>query len=138
MANSGSQKQISFDLRQESLKRYYPQNPTQAYHDIRRFMESHGFEHRQSSVYVSLDKLTTLDVVSLTEQLAMALPWLSRCINEIDVANIGVQHSLKKVLENASRSLPMELEALPLEAATPQPVRSRPVRTRKRLSVRER
>lgn len=138
MANSGSQKQISFDLRQESLKRYYPQNPTQAYHDIRRFMESHGFEHRQSSVYVSLDKLTTLDVVSLTEQLAMALPWLSRCINEIDVADIGVQHSLKKVLENASRSLPMELEALPLEAATPQPVRSRPVRTRKRLSVRER
>ena len=88
MANSGSQKQISFDLRQESLKRYYPQNPTQAYHDIRRFMESHGFEHRQSSVYVSLDKLTTLDVVSLTEQLAMALPWLSRCVNEIDVANI--------------------------------------------------
>ena len=138
MASSGSQKQISFDLRQESLKRYYPQNPTQAYHDIRRFMESHGFEHRQSSVYVSLDKLTTLDVVSLTEQLAMALPWLSRCINEIDVADIGVQHSLKKVLENASRSLPMELEALPLEAATPQPVRSRPVRTRKRLSVRER
>ena len=138
MANSGSQKQISFDLRQESLKRYYSKNPTQAYYDICRFMESHGFEHRQSSVYVSLDKLTTLDVVSLTEQLAMALPWLSRCINEIDVANIGVQHSLKKVLENASRSMPMELEALPLEAATPQPVRSRPVRTRKRLSVRER
>ena len=138
MANSGSQKQISFDLRQESLKRYYPQNPTQAYHDIRRFMESHGFEHRQSSVYVSLDKLTTLDVVSLTEQLAMALPWLSRCVNEIDVANIGVQHSLKKVLENASRSVPMELEAVPPEAAAPQPVRPRPVRTRKRLSVRER
>lgn len=138
MAGSGSQKQISFDLRQESLKQYYPQNPTQAYYDIRRFMESHGFEHRQSSVYVSLDKLTTLDVVNLTEQLAMALPWLSRCVNEIDVANIGVQHSLKKVLENASRPLSVELEALPLEAATPQPVRSRPVRTRKRLSVRER
>lgn len=74
MASSGSQKQISFDLRQESLKRYYSKNPTQAYYDICRFMESHGFEHRQSSVYVSLDKLTTLDVVSLTEQLAMALP----------------------------------------------------------------
>ena len=85
-----------------------------------------------------LDKLTTLDVVSLTEQLAMALPWLSRCVNEIDVANIGVQHSLKKVLENASRPLPVELEAFPLEAATLQPVRPRPVRTRKRLSVRER
>lgn len=138
MANSGSQKQISFDLRQESLKRYYPQNPTQAYHDIRRFMESHGFEHRQSSVYVSLDKLTTLDVVSLTEQLAVALPWLSRCVNEIDVANIGVQHSLKKVLENASRSLSVELEALPLEAAAPRPTHSGHLHAGKRHSAMER
>ena len=137
MANSGSQKQISFDLRQESLKRYYPQNPTQAYHDIRRFMESHGFEHRQSSVYVSLDKLTTLDVVSLTEQLAVALPWLSRCVNEIDVANIGVQHSLKKVLENASRPLSIEVGDIPLEVAIPLPTRSRS-RSRRRLSTRER
>ena len=110
MASSGSQKQITFDLGQEALKKYYPHSLTQAYYDIRRFMESHGFEHRQSSVYVSLDKLTTLDVVSLTEQLAMALPWLSRCVNEIDVANIGAQHSLKKVLENASRPLSVELE----------------------------
>lgn len=104
MANIGSRKQITFDLCQEALKKYYPHSLTQAYYDIRRFMESHGFEHRQSSAYVSLDKMTTLDVVSLAEQLAMALPWLSRCVNEIDVANIGVQHSLKKVLENASRS----------------------------------
>ena len=138
MAGSGSQKQISFDLRQESLKQYYPQNPTQAYYDIRRFMESHGFEHRQSSVYVSLDKLTTLDVVNLTEQLAMALPWLSRCVNEIDVANIGVQHSLKKVLENASRSLSVELEALPLEAAAPRPTHSGHLHAGKRHSAMER
>ena len=119
MANIGSRKQITFDLCQEALKKYYPHSLTQAYYDIRRFMESHGFEHRQSSAYVSLDKMTTLDVVSLAEQLAMALPWLSRCVNEIDVANIGVQHSLKKVLENASRPLSVELEALPLEAGRP-------------------
>ena len=91
---------------------------------IGRFMESHGFEHRQSSAYVSLDKMTTLDVVSLAEQLAMALPWLSRCVNEIDVANIGVQHSLKKVLENASRPLSVELEALPLEAPVVRQLRA--------------
>ena len=89
MANSGSRKQITFDLCQEALKKYYPHSLTQAYYDIRRFMESHGFEHRQSSAYVSLAKMMTLDVVSLAEQLAMALPWLSRCVNEIDVANIG-------------------------------------------------
>ena len=138
MAGRGSRKQIAFDLCQESLKQSYPQSYTQAYYDIRRFMKNHGFEHRQSSVYVSLDKLTTLDVVSLTEQLAMALPWLSRCINEIDVANIGVQHSLKKVLENASLPLSVELEEFPLEAAAPQPARPMPVHARKRLPARER
>lgn len=60
MANIGSRKQITFDLCQEALKKYYPHSLTQAYYDIRRFMESHGFEHRQSSAYVSLDKMTTL------------------------------------------------------------------------------
>ena len=146
MASDGSRKQITFDLCTDALKRHYPHqepplNPqyyNQAYYDIRRFMKEHGFEHRQSSVYVSLDKLTTLDVVSLTEQLAMALPWLSRCVNEIDVANIGAQHSLKKVLENASRPLSVELEGFPLEAAAPQPARPRPVHARKRLPARER
>lgn len=101
-------------------------------------MESHGFEHRQSSVYVSLDKLTTLDVVSLMERLAKELPWLSRCVDEIDVAHIGVQHSLKKVLENAARPLSVELEEFPLEAAAPQPARPRPVHAGKRLPARER
>ena len=82
--------------------------------------------------------MTTLDVVSLAEQLAMALPWLSRCVNEIDVANIGVQHSLKKVLENASRPLFVELEALPLEAAAPRPTHSGHLHAGKRHSAMER
>ena len=121
MANSGSQKQIAFDLCQESLKKYYPLSYTQAYYEIRRFMKNHGFEHRQSSVYVSLQKL----------------PWLSRCVNEIDAANIGVQHSLKKVLENASRPLSIEVGDIPLEVAIPLPTLSRS-RSRRRLSTRER
>lgn len=37
MANSGSKKQIAFDLCQESLKKYYPLSYTQAYYEIRRF-----------------------------------------------------------------------------------------------------
>ena len=137
MANSGSKKQIAFDLCQESLKKYYPLSYTQAYYEIRRFMKNHGFEHRQSSVYVSLQKLTTLDVVDLMEQMATELPWLSRCVNEIDAANIGVQHSLKKVLENASRPLSIEVGDIPLEVAIPLPTRSRS-RSRRRLSTRER
>ena len=82
-------------------------------------------------------KLTTLDVVDLMEQMAKELPWLSRCVNEIDAANIGVQHSLKKVLENASRPLSIEVGDIPLEVAIPLPTRSRS-RSRRRLSTQER
>ena len=117
MANSGSRKQITFDLRQESLKRHYPhQEPPQnaqyykkAYQDIQRFMTANGFEHRQYSVYTSIDKLTTVDVVDLIERLGRAFPWLSQCVNEIDVTNIGAQHSLKQMLEEASRPLDLSL-----------------------------
>jgi virulence-associated protein VapD len=118
MANSGSRKQITFDLRQEALKHFYPhQEPVQnaqyykkAYQDIGRFMIAHGFEHRQYSVYTSIGKMTTLDMIGLMEQLADSFPWLSKCINEIDVTNIGVQHSLKQTLEDASKTLDFQLD----------------------------
>ena len=138
MAGRGSRKQIAFDLCQESLKQSYPQSYTQAYYDIRRFMKNHGFEHRQSSVYVSLDRLTTLDVVSLMEQLAAEFPWLSRCVNEIDVADIGAQHRLKKVLENASRPLSVEREKFPLETAALRRACPGPAHEKRRSHVRER
>ena len=123
MSNIGSRKQITFDLHQETLKQLYPhtepppnaQYYKKAYQDIRRFMTANGFEHRQYSVYVSADKLTTLDVIGLMEQLAERFPWLSQCVNEIDVTNIGVQHSLKHVLENASKPLDVDLSEITLE-----------------------
>ena len=146
MANNGSRKQITFDLCTDALKRYYPHqepplNPqyyNQAYYDIRRFMKEHGFEHRQSSAYVSAGRLTTLDIVILMERMAAELPWLGRCVNEIDVADIGAQHSLKKLLETASRPLEVELGELSLEAAAARPVRQTARRARRCTSARER
>ena len=109
MSNTGSRKQITFDLHQESLKQLYPHTepPQNA--------QYYKFEHRQYSVYVSAEKLTTLDVIGLMEQLAEQFPWLSQCVNEIDVTNIGVQHSLKHVLENASKPLDVDLSEISLE-----------------------
>ena len=128
------------------LKRYYPHqepplNPqyyNQAYYDIRRFMKEHGFEHRQSSAYVSAGRLTTLDIVILMEWMAAELPWLGRCVNEIDVADIGAQHSLKKLLETASRPLEVELGELPMETAAARPVRPKARSAKKCIYARER
>lgn len=105
-------------MRQEDLRQYYPhQEPPpdpqcykRAYGDIQRFMRKNGFEHRQYSVYTSVERLTTLDVITLMERLAEQFPWLSKCVEEIDVTNIGVQHSLRNVLDDASKNMDIELD----------------------------
>lgn len=106
----GSRKQITFDLSQKALERHYPRpnfttNPRfykKAYADIARFMKKNGFEHRQFSVYISKEKLTEAKVISLMDELAFQMPWLIHCVNQIDVTNIGAQHSLLQALEAAA------------------------------------
>ena len=96
-----TRKQISFDLSQDALKRYYPHKETgqdsqffkRAYKDIRRFMEANGFERRQYSVYVSLQQRTSLDVALLAQRMGEALPWLRLCVKDITVTNIGARHN---------------------------------------------
>lgn len=61
-------------------------------------MKMNGFEHRQYSVYTSKNSLTTYGIVDLMEKLSQKLPWLYLCINEIDVTDIGEQHSVKGIL----------------------------------------
>ena len=104
---SGIRKQITFDLSQKALAVHYPKskpslNPTfykKAYSDISRFMKQNGFEHRQFSVYTSIEKITNTDINLLMDSLAEKMPWLILCVKQIDVTNIGVQHRLLHTLE---------------------------------------
>lgn len=128
MTGSGSRKQITFDLHQESLRRYYPhpepvrseQYYKRAYRDIQQFMHMNGFERRQHSVYVSVNKVTTLDIVGLMERLAEALPWLSQCVREVDMSTVGARHSLKRTLQAASGVLAVDLDETAVELAAAQ------------------
>ena len=96
-----SRKQITFDLSQDALRRYYPHRETgqdpqffkKAYKDIRRFMEANGFERRQYSVYVSTEQRTSLDVALLAQRMGEELPWLRQCVKDITVTNIGARIS---------------------------------------------
>lgn len=106
----GSRKQITFDLSQKALAEHYPRpkytvNPRyykKAYSDISRFMKKNGFEHRQFSVYTSIDRLTAAKVSALIKKMSMEMPWLAYSVNQIDVTNIGTQHSLLQTLEQTT------------------------------------
>jgi virulence-associated protein VapD len=117
---TGSRKQITFDLSQKALETYYPRpkastNPKfykKAYTDISRFMSKNGFEHRQFSVYTSKERITNTDITLFMADLAKEMPWLSKCVNQIDVTNIGNQHSLLQSLEEATLDLNIDLEKM--------------------------
>lgn len=137
-----TRKQISFDLSQDALKRYYPHKETgqdsqffkRAYKDIRRFMEANGFERRQYSVYVSLQQRTSLDVALLAQRMGEALPWLRLCVKDITVTNIGARHSLLGLL----RSDALSAELLPPVSKAPHKKRKcRSDRREKRYSTAE-
>ena len=127
-----TRKQISFDLSQDALKRYYPHKETgqdsqcfkRAYKDIRRFMEANGFERRQYSVYVSLQQRTSLDVALLAQRMGETLPWLRLCVKDITVTNIGARHSLLGLL----RSDALSAELLPPVSKAPHKKRKMPER----------
>ncbi len=127
-----TRKQISFDLSQDALKRYYPHKEAgqdsqffkRAYKDIRRFMEANGFERRQYSVYVSLQQRTSLDVALLAQRMGEALPWLRLCVKDITVTNIGARHSVLGLL----RSDALSAELLPPVSKAPHKKRKMPER----------
>ena len=121
-----SRKQITFDLSQQALEHHYPRpkmtkNLTfykKAYADISRFMKKNGFEHRQFSVYISKDRINNTDINILISDIAKEMPWLVHCVNQIDVTNIGVQHSLLKTLEKESLKRTATLQ--PTQNQTPK------------------
>lgn len=127
-----TRKQISFDLSQDALKRYYPHKETgqdsqffkRAYKDIRCFMEANGFERRQYSVYVSLQQRTSLDVALLAQRMGETLPWLRLCVKDITVTNIGARHSVLGLL----RSDALSAELLPPVSKAPHKKRKMPER----------
>lgn len=55
---------INFDLNIDALRKYFSEsNPKGAYKEIRRFMESNGFEHRQWSGYCAKEPISNFDII---------------------------------------------------------------------------
>lgn len=97
-------KAINFDLSTNELKKHFD-NTAEAYNQIKKFMLENGFGHRQYSGYVSKEVMSRKEVLKITEKMAEQFPWLSTCIQEIDVTDIGEQYSLKDILKATSAML---------------------------------
>ncbi|MCM1333741.1 MAG: hypothetical protein NC084_07160 [Bacteroides sp.] len=94
-------KAVNFDLGTNALKEHYPgDNYRDAYSDIKKFMERHGFEHRQYSGYNSKEPMEDIAVSRLIAKLSNEFSWLKECVQKIDSTNIGEQHDLTDIVKN--------------------------------------
>lgn len=74
-------KVLYFDLRVKDIKEY--------------------FSHEQYSGYHSKYKTTDLEIFDLIREMSHELSWLPYCLNHFEVTNIGANHDLMQLFEEA-------------------------------------
>lgn len=94
MKEKKSIKAINFDLDTKALKTYYEKSRRNAYNEIGKFLKENGFYHRQWSGYVSLEKMTDMQMAKLNEKMWDKLPWLKDCARKFDVTDVGKRFDL--------------------------------------------
>ncbi len=87
-------KAINFDIDTKKYEEYTGKKALTAYAEVKKFLKKNGFEHRQGSGYVSKNSLDDLRITAIITNMTLTLKWLRFCVKEIDVTNIGKQHSL--------------------------------------------
>ena len=84
-----ARKFINFDLDTKALKEFYPgKDYRAAYSKIKVFMENNGFEHKQSSGYISIKPMKESQINKIILRMVHQFPWLSKCVNRFDVTTI--------------------------------------------------
>ena len=89
-----SRKAINFDLSTEELKKYFKESTAPAYSAIKNFMLENGFEYRQDLGYASKEQMSDKQINLLIRRLSKQFPWLSICVREFNVSDIGKQRDL--------------------------------------------
>jgi virulence-associated protein VapD len=101
---SGRVYAITFDLDTEILKDLYHNDPwNNAYSDIRRFLESNGFEHKQGSVYFALDDISATECIVVIQDMADEFSWLVSSLKDIRMLRIEENNDLMVVLDRKRR-----------------------------------
>lgn len=94
-------KAINFDIDTKKYEQYTGKPSPTAYAEVKDFLKKNGFEHRQGSGYISKESLDEKRVVAIILNMTYKLKWLKHCIRQMDVTNIGKQHSLLDTIQKA-------------------------------------
>lgn len=81
---------IAFDLDTEALSRHYHGNtPNNAYGDVRRVLEAHGFKWQQGSLYFGdASVVSPVTAVLAVQDIVKRYPWFRTVVSDIRMMRI--------------------------------------------------
>ncbi|MCW5688490.1 MAG: virulence factor [Pseudolabrys sp.] len=86
---------IAFDLNQDSLRRHYPgPTHTNAYEDVARVLQRHGFRRQQGSVFFGNANVTPVTCVLAVQDVVKAHPWFANVVTDIRMLRIEENNDL--------------------------------------------
>jgi virulence-associated protein VapD len=93
---------VAFDMDIEQLKLHYGDPYNNAYLEIRRLLERHGFAWQQGSVYFGSATVTTADVMVAVIDLTATLPWFAASVRDIRMLRIEEINDLLPVVQRVA------------------------------------
>ena len=93
---------VAFDMDIESLRQHYGDPYNNAYLEIRRVLQSHGFSWQQGSVYFGSAEVTAVTCVLAAIDLARSLPWFSASVRDIRMLRIEELNDLMPAVQQGA------------------------------------
>jgi virulence-associated protein VapD len=92
---------IAFDMDIEQLRANYGDPYNNAYLEIRRVLQRHGFTWQQGSVYFGGEAVTAVSCVLAAIDLAQSLPWFAASVRDIRMLRIEELNDLMPAIQQA-------------------------------------
>ena len=93
---------IAFDMDVEQLRVHYGDPYNNAYLEIRRVLEGHGFQWQQGRVYFGGPEVTAATVMVATIDLTTRLPWFAAAVRDIRMLRIEELNDLMPVVRRVA------------------------------------
>jgi virulence-associated protein VapD len=94
---------IAFDMDIESLKANFGDPYNQAYYEIRKVLQNHGFTWQQGSVYFGGEQINAVTCVLAAIDLSRSLPWFAASVRDIRMLRIEELNDLMPAVQQAQQ-----------------------------------
>lgn len=94
---------IVFDMDIESLRQNYGDPYNNAYVEIRRILEQHGFTWQQGSTYFGGERINAVTCVLAAMDVSRSLSWFAASVRDIRMLRIEELNDLMPAIQSAAQ-----------------------------------